>query len=134
VLLVDDDPTLTAPLQEALQLLAGYDVTVASDGAAGLEALTAGRPDCVVVDIRMPGVDGYQLIRTVRGDPETADIPLVVLSALAQERDSLAGLLSGADAYLYKPVGLDDLLAAIKRAIELTATERQQRLTDLTEG
>jgi CheY-like chemotaxis protein len=132
VLLIDDDPTLTAPLQEALELLAGYAVTVASDGAAGLEALSARRPDCVVVDIRMPGVDGYQLIRAVRGDPETADIPLVVLSALAQEAQTLAGFLSGADAYLYKPIDLDDLLGAIKQAIALTVAERQQRLTDLT--
>jgi DNA-binding response OmpR family regulator len=132
VLLVDDDPTLTAPLQEALELLAGYAVTVAADGAAGLEALSARRPDCVVVDIRMPGVDGYQFIRAVRGDPETTEVPLVVLSALAQEAQTLAGFLSGADAYLYKPIDLDELLAAIKRAIELTATERQQRLTDLT--
>jgi DNA-binding response OmpR family regulator len=132
VLLIDDDPTLTAPLQEALELLAGYAVTVASDGANGLEALSARRPDCVVVDIRMPGVDGYQLIRTVRGDPETADIPMIVLSALAQEEQTLAGFLSGADAYLHKPIDLDELLIAIKQAIELTATERQRRLTDLS--
>jgi DNA-binding response OmpR family regulator len=132
VLLIDDDPTLTAPLQEALELLAGYAVTVASDGAAGLEALSARRPDCVVVDIRMPGVDGYQLIRTVRGDPETADIPMVVLSALAQEEQTLAGFLSGADAYLHKPIDLDELLDAIKQSIALTATDRQRRLADLT--
>jgi CheY-like chemotaxis protein len=132
VLLIDDDPTLTAPLQEALELLAGYAVTVAADGAAGLEALWARRPDCIVVDIRMPGVDGYQLIRAVRGDPETTDIPLVVLSALAQETQTLAGFLSGADAYLYKPIDLDELLAAIQQAIALTATDRQQRLTNLT--
>jgi CheY-like chemotaxis protein len=132
VLLIDDDPTLTAPLQEALEFLAGYAVTVATDGAAGLEALSARRPDCVVVDIRMPGVDGYQLIRAVRGDPETIDIPMVVLSALAQEEQTLAGFLSGADAYLYKPIDLDELLAAIQQAIALTATERQRRLTDLT--
>ena len=131
VLLIDDDPSLTAPLQEALELLAGYAVTVASDGGAGLEALWARRPDCVVVDIRMPGIDGYQFIHAVRGDPDTAQIPLVVLSALAQEENTLAGYLSGADAYLHKPVDLDDLLAAVDQAIALTAAQREERLRAL---
>src|SRR5262249_48286776 len=120
VLLIDDEPTLTQPLREALERLAGYQVMVATDGGAGLRALFAQRPDCVVVDIRMPGVDGYQFIHAVRGDPETAEIPLVVLSALAQDEHTFAGYLSGADAYLQKPVGLDDLLAAVDQAIALT--------------
>src|SRR5215469_11775343 len=77
VLLIDDDPTLTTPLQEALELLAHYRVLVAHDGASGLESLFAHRPDCVVVDILMPGLDGYQFLRAVRGDPATAEVPLV---------------------------------------------------------
>jgi len=131
VLLIDDDQTLTEPLQEALERLAGYQVTVALNGASGLEALVDQPPDCVVVDIRMPGLDGYQFIHAVRGDPTTSDIPLVVLSALSQEENTLAGLVSGADVYLYKPVDLDDLFAAIKQAIEVTAAQRWQRLSDL---
>lgn len=133
VLLIDDDPTLTAPVQEALERLAGYSVTVASDGASGLEALVAERPDCVVVDIRMPGLDGYQFIHAVRGDAATSDVPLVVLSALSQQENTLAGLLSGADVYLYKPVDLDELFAAIEQTIRLTAAQRWQRLTDLAQ-
>jgi len=133
VLLIDDDPTLTEPLREALERLAGYQVTVAPDGGAGLRALSTQRPDCVIVDIRMPLVNGYQFIHAVRGDPETATIPLVVLSALAQDEHTVAGYLSGADAYLYKPVGLDDLLAAVDQAIALTGAQRAQRLHALTE-
>jgi DNA-binding response OmpR family regulator len=131
VLLVDDDVTLTEPLQEALERLAGFAVTVAADGALGLQALVAARPDCVVVDIRMAGLDGYQFIHAVRGDATTADIPLVVLSALTQPGDRLAGYLSGADAYLHKPADLDEVFASIEQAIRLTASERWQRLTDL---
>jgi DNA-binding response OmpR family regulator len=131
VLLIDDDPSLTEPLRETLELLAGYGVTVATDGQSGLRALFAQRPDCVVVDIRMPGIDGYQFIHAVRGDPDTAQIPLVVLSALAQEEHTLAGYLSGADAYLHKPVDLDDLLAAVDQAIALTAAQREARLRAL---
>lgn len=134
VLLIDDDPSLTEMLQEALERLAGYDVTVATDGASGLEALVERVPACAVVDISMPGLDGYQFIHAVRGDPTTREIPLVVLSALTQEENSLAGYLSGADAYLYKPVDLDELFAAIGEAIRLTAAQRWQRMNDLADA
>ncbi len=128
ILLIDDDPTLTAPLAEAFHLLGGYEVEVAADGISGLEKLFAVQPDCAVVDIRMPGIDGYQFIRLVRGDPATSGIPLVILSALAQQRNEVAGLLSGADAYLYKPVDLEVLLRAVHEAIRLTAEQRRQRM------
>jgi DNA-binding response OmpR family regulator len=131
VLLIDDDPTLTTPLQEALELLAHYKVLVAHDGASGLQSLFTHRPDCVVVDILMPGLDGYQFLRAVRGDPATAEVPLVVVSALVQPEQERLGLYSGADAYLRKPVDLDELLGTIERAIHLTAGERKQRFIQL---
>src|SRR5262245_38273676 len=96
VLVVDDDPTLLANVAEGLNLLGGYEVTAARDGIEGLERFFAVRPDCVVVDIRMPGLNGYQLVRALRGDPKTVQTPLVVLSALVQDHEQLAGLLSGA--------------------------------------
>jgi DNA-binding response OmpR family regulator len=126
VLVVDDDHDLNVSLEAALRLAGNYDVLTAEDGVTGLERSVAVPPDCVVVDIRMPGLDGYQFIRALRGDPVTAQTPIVVLSALVQERDAWAGLLSGADAYLFKPVSLDDLLEAVHRAIQLTAEERRQ--------
>jgi CheY-like chemotaxis protein len=126
VLVIDDDPAIVALVADGLRLIGGCEVTVARDGASGLAALFEVRPECVVVDIRMPGLNGYQFVRAVRGDPQTAETPIVVLSALVQDRDQLAGLLSGADAYLTKPVKLADLLAAIERAIALTAQQRRQ--------
>jgi CheY-like chemotaxis protein len=126
VLVIDDDPAIVALIADGLRLIGGCEVTVARDGASGLASLLEVRPDCVVVDIRMPGLNGYQFVRAVRGDPQTAETPIVVLSALVQDRDQLAGLLSGADAYLTKPVKLADLLQAIERARALTAEQRRQ--------
>jgi CheY-like chemotaxis protein len=80
-----------------------------------------------VVDIRMPGVNGYQFVRALRGDPETVQTPIVVLSALVQDHEQLAGLLTGADAYLTKPVRIVDLVQAIERAVNLTDVDRRQQ-------
>lgn len=127
VLVIDDDPTLIAVLSDILSMVGGYDVHIARDGASGLESVLTVQPDCVVVDVRMPGLNGFQFVRAVRGDPATANIPLVILSAMVQDRDVVTGLLSGVDEYLFKPVKMDDLLGAIERAIVTTAEQREQR-------
>jgi CheY-like chemotaxis protein len=124
VLVIDDDPTLLTAISRGLDLLGGFDVITAPDGAAGLERFFTGRPDCVVVDIRMPGINGYQYVRALRGDPESAQTPIVVLSALVQDHEQLAGMLTGADAYLIKPVRIVDLVGAIDRAVHLPPEER----------
>jgi CheY-like chemotaxis protein len=133
VLVIDDDPIVLANVAEGLELLGGYKVSATSDGATGLERFFAERPDCVVVDIRMPGLNGYQFVRALRGDPETEQTALVILSALVQEHEQLAGMLTGADAYLIKPVKIGDLIQAIERAISLTAEERARTLRDLSD-
>lgn len=127
VLVVDDDPDLLATVKQGLRLLGGYDVVVADQGIAGLEAFFATPVDCMVVDLRMPGLNGYQLIRALRGDAHTAQTPIVVLSALPQGEVEAIGLLSGADAYLYKPVDLQTLIDTIEHALSLTAEQRLQR-------
>ena len=133
VLVVDDDLNLLATMAEGLRLRGQFEVVVASDGASGLQRFFEVQPDCVVVDIRMPGLNGYQFVRAMRGDPATAQTPLVILSALVQEHEQLAGLLSGADAYLIKPVKIVDLVQAIERAINMTAEERGRGLKRLSE-
>jgi CheY-like chemotaxis protein len=127
VLVVDDDPGLLMAITDGLELVGGYQVLSARDGASGLEQFFALRPDCVVVDVRMPGLNGYQFVRALRGDPETAQMPVIVLSALVQDHEQLAGLLTGADAYLTKPVKIVDLVRTIDHAVCLTAEERAQR-------
>jgi DNA-binding response OmpR family regulator len=127
VLLIDDDRALLAAITDGLELVGGYEVVRAGDGATGLERFFEVRPDCVVVDVRMPGLNGYQFVRALRGDPATAQVPIIVLSALVQDHEQFAGLLAGADAYLTKPVKIADLVNAVDRAVSLTALERRER-------
>jgi len=132
VLLIDDDPVLLQTLTDALDLY-GFQTLTAASGAEGLEQVIAHEPACVVVDIRMPGINGYQVVRALRGDPSTAAIPIVILSALAQEHEQLAGMLTGADAYLLKPVGISELVTVITEAISSSAEAREQRRRRLLE-
>lgn len=133
VVLVDDNLDLLEVLTRSLEHLGGFHVVQAVDGAQGLEQVVAVHPACAVVDIMMPGLDGYQLVRALRGDPETAAIPIVVLTALSADRDRLAGLISGADHYLVKPVKPQDLIAAIHEAIAVSQQERAARMQALAE-
>jgi CheY-like chemotaxis protein len=112
--------------------MGGYDTVAASDGAAGLERFFAVSPDCVVVDVRMPGINGYQFVRALRGDPETAQTPVIILSALVRDHEQFAGLLTGADAYLTKPVKIVDLVQTIDRAVRMSAEERRQHARRLS--
>jgi CheY-like chemotaxis protein len=91
LLLVDDNSDLLDMLTLALKTLGNYTIQRATDGASGLEQTVNVRPDCIVIDILMPGLDGYQLVRALRGDPETADIPLVILTAVAQDKGQFSG-------------------------------------------
>jgi DNA-binding response OmpR family regulator len=133
ILIVDDDPNLCASIADGLQLLGGYEVIQAKDGAEGLEVFFRERPDCVVVDIRMPDINGYQMMRAIRGDPASAQTPIVVLSALVQNTDQVIGDLSGADVYLFKPVDIDILIQEIERAIHITPESRKDRFRRLAE-
>jgi CheY-like chemotaxis protein len=126
VLVIDDDPALLTAISEGLALIGGYEVLTATDGISGIEDFFSTQPDCVVVDVRMPGLNGYQFVRALRGDPATAQTPIVVLSALVQDDEQLAGMLTGADAYMIKPVKLVDLVQTIDRAVNLTPEERLQ--------
>lgn len=127
VLVVDNDPDLIAVLRDGLELVGGYQVEVAADGAVGLERCLASTLVCVVADVRMSGLNGYQFVRALRGDPTTAGLPVIVLSALVQDRERLAGLLAGADTYLSKPVTIADLLTSIQDIACLTARQLSER-------
>jgi DNA-binding response OmpR family regulator len=131
VLIVDDNPELLEFITDALQELGDYTVVTASDGVEALYQFEACDPDCLVIDVRMPRLDGYQLVRVLRGDPTSAATPLIMLSAMAQDREQLAGLLAGADQYLLKPIDPLALVAAIERAIRIGAAERAERLQQL---
>jgi CheY-like chemotaxis protein len=134
ILLVDDNADLLDLLSRTLTHLGHFNVLQAENGERGLEQAVAAHPDCIVVDIMMPGLDGYQLLRALRGDPDTADIPIVVLTALAQDHNRLAGYLVGADRYLVKPVKPQELIKNIEESIATRGEERAERLRTLAEG
>jgi len=127
VLVIDDNPTIVELIKYAMNLQGTYHVLVAYDGVQGLERIYAEQPDCVIIDVKMPRMDGYQLVRCLRGDPRTADTPLIILSAMTRDEDQITGLLSGADEYLTKPFKPTALNAAIERVMQMTPAERQRR-------
>jgi CheY-like chemotaxis protein len=132
ILVVDDNPDLLELLREGLS--DHFTVLLARNGAEGLTAVAKAHPDCAIIDIRMPDIDGLQLVRTLRGDPTTRDMPLIILTAMPEEQGLLPGLLSGADRYLTKPVLPSELIPAIRDVIALSVAERGRRLRSLAEG
>jgi two-component system response regulator PrrA len=111
VLVVDDDAAIRRSLTRALRLR-GFAVTEAEGGAAALDLIARTPPDVLVLDISMPGVDGIEVCRTLRDGG--SDLPVLVLSALDEVADRVAGLQAGADDYLVKPFVLAELVARVK--------------------
>jgi CheY-like chemotaxis protein len=132
VLLVDDNTELLDLLARALRHIGHFTVVQAENGAAGLEMALATHPACIVIDVMMPGLDGYQLVRALRGDRASAEISIVMLTALVQDENRLGGLLAGADQYLVKPVKIQDLIPAIAEAVALSGEERLRRMRELS--
>ncbi len=133
VLVIDDNPTIVELIKYAVNLQGSYEVVVAYDGVQGLERIYTERPDCVIIDVKMPRMDGYQLVRCLRGDARTANTPLIILSAMTRDEDQMTGLLSGVDEYMTKPFKPSALNATIERVLRLTPTERQQRMDYLVQ-
>jgi two-component system response regulator RegX3 len=110
VLIVDDDARLTEPMQYQLEAM-GYTVAVAPDGPTGLRLLMSHPPDVVVLDIMLPGLDGWQVCQEIR---RFSQVPIIMLTALGTEVDRIRGLELGADDYLSKPFSFHELVAHIR--------------------
>ena len=125
ILVVDDEAKLLRAV--AVDLRAeGYDVATARSGAEALALVAQSLPDLIVSDIRMPGMDGYQLARRLRENARTAIIPIIFLTAKDTSADRIEGFRSGVDAYITKPFEPDELLvviAGILRRVERTHAE-----------
>jgi PAS domain S-box-containing protein len=128
VLVVDDN----ADMREYLKRLIAphYEVRTAADGAAALSEVRRQRPDLLLSDVMMPRLDGFGLVREIRADPSLADLPIVLLSARAGPRENIEGLEAGADDYLVKPFGAQELLARIASNLKMARLRRgfEQRL------
>ena len=116
VLVVDDDPVIQGLLRVNFEM-EGYEVIVAGDGVEGLERARSERPAVVILDVMMPRMDGLEVARQLKGDPATAPIPIVLLSAKAQQIDVRAGDAAGADVYVTKPFDPLDLLRRVEALI-----------------
>jgi CheY-like chemotaxis protein len=134
VLVIDDNPTIVELIRHAVSLQGKYAVVVAYDGVEGLERFSSEQPDCVIVDVKMPRMDGYQVVRCIRGDLASAHTPLIILSAMNEADDKLTGVLSGVDEYLAKPFKPSVLCATLERVMQITPEQREQRLTRLAAG
>ncbi|WDZ82820.1 response regulator [Micromonospora cathayae] len=110
ILVVDDEPQILRALRINLRVR-GYDVTLAETGAAALKAAAGHPPDLVVLDLGLPDLDGVEVIRGLRG---WTSVPIIVLSGRAGSADKVAALDAGADDYVTKPFGIDELLARIR--------------------
>jgi DNA-binding NarL/FixJ family response regulator len=125
LLVVDDEAKLLRAVAVTLRE-EGYEVTTARSGAEALVAVNASVPDLIISDIRMPGMDGYQLARALRANPRTELIPVIFLTAKGERKDRLAGIRAGVDAYLTKPFDPEELLAVasnILSRVERTSAE-----------
>jgi DNA-binding NarL/FixJ family response regulator len=112
LLIVDDEPNLLRAVAACL-ITAGYEVSTARSGREALLQLAEAVPDLMISDIRMPGMDGYQLVRQLRGSARTALVPIVFLTAKDETADRIEGFRAGIDAYLTKPFEPDELIAVV---------------------
>lgn len=116
ILVCDDDELLTELLQFRLAAK-GFDVVVAGDGGEALDMVRKAPPDAVVLDAMMPGIDGFEVLRRLREDSSTRDIPVIMLTARKGERDIVEALRLGASDYLSKPFIPDELSARLVRLL-----------------
>lgn len=119
ILIVDDEPIMLETLRFALEK-EGYACAVATDGEEAIAAVSASPPDLVLLDVMMPGLNGYQVCRYVKESPSLRLIPVLLLTARAQERDRAMGMRIGADAYITKPFAMGTLLDLVRQYLERT--------------
>lgn len=113
ILVVDDDEHILRSLSQYLEL-EDFTVFSASSGPEALTLFAQEKPDLLVLDVMMPGMDGFQVLETLRKDPDTAHVPVLMLTARDQHNDILKGYQMGATSYLVKPFNLDELVEAIR--------------------
>ncbi|MGB9660726.1 MAG: response regulator transcription factor [Moorellaceae bacterium] len=116
ILVVDDEVSIQQLIRFNLERM-GYEVLVAGDGFKALAVAQEGGLDLIILDLMLPGLDGFEVLRRLKSTPKTAAIPVVILSAKNEELDKVLGLEMGADDYVTKPFGVRELLARVKACL-----------------
>jgi len=122
ILIVDDEPDVVVPIQFLMEQQ-GYRVMAAERGEDALDLIYHYKPDLVILDIMLPGIDGYEVCEIIRLDLNYRDVKIMFLTAKGREVDIAKGLALGADVYLTKPFSNDELVAKVKEILEKTQPE-----------
>ena len=120
ILVVDDEEEIRTVLRLTLTRT-GYDVREAEDGESALESIQDNLPDLILLDVLMPGMDGFEVCRRIRGGTETAHIPILMLSAKTDTRSRQKGILAGATKYLTKPIAPAQLVQHVDDALNIVS-------------
>ncbi len=113
ILIVDDSPSQLLGIKRIVEKL-GHETLSAEDGAAGVEVAKAEKPDLILMDVVMPNLNGFQATRTISKNPDTAHIPIILVTTKDQETDKVWGMRQGAKAYVTKPIKEEDLVKALQ--------------------
>ena len=114
VLLAEDEPNIVESISFLLQR-AGYEVIARSEGPDALKDALGGKPDVLILDVMLPGMDGFEVLRRLREDPAGRGIPVIMLTAKGQREDREAALKSGADVFITKPFSNAEVMEAVKQ-------------------
>lgn len=116
ILLVDDDPAIRKILSLSLEM-EGFVIYQASNGEEALEAIDSTIPDLVILDVMMPKMNGFEVLKNVRASPKTEDLPVVMLTARSSQEDVWEGWREGVDYYMTKPFDIEELLRFVERIL-----------------
>jgi len=128
ILVIDDDEMVARSIELSLRH-DNFQVSVAHSGVAGLKAARRESPDLIILDIIMPGMDGYEVCHHLRADPLLENAPVLFLTARSKDEDKIEGLRAGADDYLTKPFNIDELILRVKAILRRNQPLRPQQLT-----
>ncbi|HEX9927099.1 MAG TPA: response regulator transcription factor [Pyrinomonadaceae bacterium] len=130
ILIVDDEPQITRVLRRSLSAHR-YEVRTAADGESALETFRDFAPDLIITDLSMPEMNGIELCREIR---KKSEIPIIVLSVKGEEKTKVEALDAGADDYITKPFGIEELLARVRAALRRAPQKSEQQTENLSEG
>ena len=117
ILIVEDEPSIVVPLQFIMKEN-GYDVAVAFSGEEAVDAITESKPDLILLDIMLPGMDGYELCQMIRQNPDWKGIKIIFLTALGREADMAKGMALDADAYITKPFSNKEVVEKVRNLLQ----------------